>query len=171
MHYGEAMHHAERTSILYAEHRQGLFTLALSIVRDAAAAEDAVHDGVHRVLARAKPPEGDPVAFLYAAVRNAAIDATRRAKVRAARPADGTICDDRMPDPALRAEDREAVFRMRQAIHALAPEQQEVILLRSVARLGFEQVAEVVGAPVGTVAARYSRAVSALRQQMTEVTR
>ena len=89
MDYGEAMHHAERTSILYAEHRQGLFTLALSIVRDASAAEDAVHDGVHRVLARAKAPEGDPVAFLFAAVRNAAIDATRRARVRAAKPADG----------------------------------------------------------------------------------
>jgi RNA polymerase sigma-70 factor (ECF subfamily) len=165
------MHHAERTSILYAEHRQGLFTLALSIVRDAAAAEDAVHDGVHRVLARAKAPEGDPVAFLYAAVRNAAIDATRRARVRQAAPADGSICDDRMPDPALRAADREAVLRVREAVDRLSQDQREVILLRSVARLGFEQVAEVIGAPVGTVAARYSRAVSALRQQMTEVTR
>ena len=165
------MHHAERTSILYAEHRQGLFTLALAIARDAAAAEDAVHDGVHRVLARATAPEGDPVAFLYAAVRNAAIDATRRARVRAGKSADDSICDDRLPDPSLRAADREAVLRMRDAVARLSPEQQEVILLRSVGRLGFEQVAEVVGAPVGTVAARYSRAVSALRHELTEVTR
>jgi RNA polymerase sigma-70 factor (ECF subfamily) len=76
-----------------------------------------------------------------------------------------------MPDPALRAADREAVLRVREAVDRLSQEQREVILLRSVARLGFEQVAEVIGAPVGTVAARYSRAVSALRQQMTEVTR
>ena len=101
------VHHAESTSILYAEQRQGLFAVALAIVRDAALAEDAVHDGVHRVLARGRPPEGDPVAFLYASVRNAAIDLTRRRRVRRAAPLEEALFDDRQADPLLRAIDRE----------------------------------------------------------------
>lgn len=163
------MHHAARIANLCVEHRQGLFTLALSILRNSAAAEDAVHDGVHGILASGRAPSGDPVAFLYASVRNAAIDSARRARVRACGTADESICDGRMPDPTRRASEREAILRMRDAIDRLTPEQREVILLRSVARLGFEQVAEVVGAPVGTVAARYSRAVAALRHELLEV--
>lgn len=165
------MHHPETTSILYAEHRQGLFSMALSVLRDAALAEDAVHDGVHRVLARSVPPAGDPVAYLYASVRNAALDLLRRGRVRAAGPVSDLLCDDRTPDPALRAAEREAARRMRAALEDLGPEQREVILLRSVARLGFEQIAEVVSAPVGTVAARYSRGVATLRRAMEEVSR
>jgi RNA polymerase sigma-70 factor (ECF subfamily) len=160
-----AMLHAESTSILYAEHRQGLFTMALSVVRDPGLAEDAVHDGVHRVLARGRPPEGDPVAFLYAAVRNAAIDLTRRRRVRRAAAIEGSLFDAREPDPRIRAMDREAAARLRAAIDGLTPEQQEVVVLRAVARLGFEQIAAVVDAPLGTVAARYHRAIAALRTQ------
>lgn len=163
------MHHAESTSILYAEQRQGLFAVALSIVRDAALAEDAVHDGVHRVLARGRAPEGDPVAFLYASVRNAAIDLTRRRRVRQAAPLEGGLFDDRQADPLLRAIDREMSERLRRAIEELTPEQREVIVLRAVARLGFEQIAAVCGAPLGTVAARYHRAVAALRNQIQEM--
>ncbi len=162
------VHHAESTSILYAEQRQGLFAVALAIVRDAALAEDAVHDGVHRVLARGRPPEGDPVAFLYASVRNAAIDLTRRRRVRRAAPLEEALFDDRQADPLLRAIDREMAERLRRAIEALTPEQREVIVLRSVARLGFEQIATVCGVPLGTVAARYHRAVAALRAQIQE---
>lgn len=162
------MHHAESTSILYAEQRQGLFAVALAIVRDPALAEDAVHDGVHRVLARGRAPEGDPVAFLYVAVRNAAIDLTRRRRVRQAAPLEGGLFDERQTDPLLRAIDREASERLRAAIDSLTPEQREVIVLRSVARLGFEQIASVCGVPLGTVAARYHRAIAALRSQILE---
>ncbi len=162
------VHHAESTSILYAEQRQGLFAVALAIVRDPALAEDAVHDGVHRVLARGRPPEGDPVAFLYASVRNAAIDLTRRRRVRQTAPLDGSLFDDRQSDPLLRAIDREMSERLRRAIEELTPEQREVVVLRSVARLGFEQIAAVCGVPLGTVAARYHRAVAALRSQIQE---
>ncbi len=166
---GVPMHHAESTSILYADHRQGLLSMALTILRDQDLAEDAVHDGVHRVLARGRPPEGDPVAFLYAAVRNAAIDHARRRKVRTAVSTDGSLFDHRLPDPALRASDRSAARRLREAVDELPPEQQEVILMRAVSRLGFEQIATIVGAPLGTVAARYHRAVAALRAQYEQV--
>src|SRR3954452_9099285 len=68
---------------IYARHRQGLFTLALSITRCAARAEDAVHDAFVRLCRRrsvAAPLEGtgaasqpDAVAYVFASVRNAAV--------------------------------------------------------------------------------------------------
>src|SRR4051795_7972904 len=68
---------------IYARHRQGLFTLALSITRCAARAEDAVHDAFVRLCRRrsvSAPVNGtgtasqpDPVAYVFASVRNAAV--------------------------------------------------------------------------------------------------
>jgi len=62
---------------IYREHRQGLFTLALSITRRGDRAEDAVHDAFARLCRGTTQPAGDPVAYVYATVRNAAIDIIR----------------------------------------------------------------------------------------------
>lgn len=88
---------------IYREHRQGLFSLALSITRRRDRAEDAVHDAFARLIRgggagvraagnldgaadstpgsepEAAPGAGaDSVAYAYAAVRNAAIDILRK---------------------------------------------------------------------------------------------
>ncbi len=163
------MNYAETIADLYQEHRQSLYSLALTLLRDPALAEDAVHDGIQSMLSRSRAPEGDPVAYLFVVVRNAALDLARRRKVRLASSTHDALFDARQPDPLLRASDADAARRLREAIERLSPEQQEVIVLRSLGRLGFEQIATVLGAPFGTVAARYSRAVSALRRELQEV--
>ena len=153
---------------LYRQHAQGLFSVALSVLRDASAAEDAVHDAVSRVLDRGQI-DGDAVAYLYASVRNAARDLMRRRRVRQADP-----IDDGLFDPAWTAETgmaHEGELRrvLAEALASLPAEQQEVLLMRAVGRLGFEQIAAAIGAPLGTVASRYSRGVNALRDQLQEV--
>lgn len=164
------MTHAETIADLYQEHRQALYSMALALLRDGALAEDAVHDGIQSMLSRNRAPEGDPVAYLFVVVRNAALDLARRRKVRMASSTHDSMFDARQPDPLLRASDADAARRLRAAIDELTPEQQEVIVLRAMGRLGFEQIATVTGAPFGTVAARYSRAVAALRRELHEVT-
>lgn len=67
---------------LYRRHRQGLFTLALSVTRCRARAEDAVHEAFVRLCTR-RPRDvddapADPVAYAYRMVRHAAIDQVRR---------------------------------------------------------------------------------------------
>ncbi len=163
------MTHAETIADLYQEHRQALYSMALALLRDPALAEDAVHDGMQSMLSHARPPEGDPVAYVFVVVRNAALDLARRRKVRLASSTSDSLFDARQPDPLLRASDADAARRLREAIECLSPEQQEVIVLRALGRLGFEQIAAVVGAPFGTVAARYSRAVASLRRELQEV--
>ena len=67
---------------IYRDHRRGLFGLALSVVREAATAEDAVHEAFARLARQKGPPDGDATAYVYKAVRNAAIDQARRRKAR-----------------------------------------------------------------------------------------
>ncbi|MFO0784430.1 MAG: sigma-70 family RNA polymerase sigma factor [Phycisphaerales bacterium] len=163
------MTQADLIADLYQEHRQALYSLALALLKDPALAEDAVHDGIQSMLSLNRDLEGDPTAYLFVVVRNAALDLARRRKVRLAQQAHDNLFDSRQPDPLLRASDADAARRLREAINELTPEQQEVIILRALGRLGIEQIASVVGAPFGTVAARYSRAVAALRRELQEV--
>jgi len=153
---------------LYRQHAQGLFSVALSVLRDAAAAEDAVHDAVSRLLDH-DDARSDPVAYLYASVRNAARDLLRRRRVRSAETIDDGIFDRSLIAPGTGGTDSELRRELGAAIESLPAEQQEVLLMRAVGRLGFEQIATAIGAPLGTVASRYSRGVEALRHHLQEV--
>ena len=53
-----------------------------------------------------------------------------------------------------------------QAGDELLPELREVLLLRHGAQLTFDQLAEVVGLPRGTVVARHAAALERLRSQL-----
>jgi RNA polymerase sigma-70 factor (ECF subfamily) len=155
---------------IYEQHRQGLFTLALTITRCPASAEDAVHDAFARLCSNAPVPH---LAYVFAAVRNAAIDQTRRERRHPQEPApDATsIFADAgpphpgptPPDAALGAEQQALV---RQAMEDLTDEQREVLALRYYAGLTFDQIAEVLGEPLPTAASRCRRALERLRQKL-----
>ena len=66
---------------VYDGHRQGLYSLALAIVGSREDAEDAVHDAVARLCRAQTNGMADPVAYAYAAVRNAALDRVRSRRV------------------------------------------------------------------------------------------
>lgn len=155
---------------LYRQHGQGLFSVALAILRDPAASEDAVHDAIARLLDRPRV-DGDPVAYMYAAVRNAARDLLRRRAVRKADQVHDAIFDAAQLQEWSGEPGSEMRRVLAAAIETLPPEQQEVLIMRAIGRLGFEQIASAIGAPVGTVASRYSRGVQALRSQLEEVVR
>ena len=152
---------------LYRDHRQGLFTLALSIVREPSAAEDAVHEAFVRLCRRPVPPTGDAAAYVFAAVRNAAIDLGRR---RQAQPAiDASIFDNHPsktvpPDAPLLGEERDRLLR--NSVDELPDEQRQAVVLRLYGGLTFEQMAQVLGEPLSTVSTRYRRALEQLRKAL-----
>jgi RNA polymerase sigma-70 factor (ECF subfamily) len=163
---------------IYARHRQGLFTLALSITRCAARAEDAVQDAFVRLCRRnAAGPRGeaegqraagaDPVAYVFASVRNAAVDLVRRAPPDAGRSASIFAGSGDTADAgAIDAERRHWVER---AVDTLPPEQREAVILRVYAGLSFAQIAVTVDAPLQTVASRYRRGLERLRHQLARL--
>lgn len=155
---------AKLLEALYLRHRQGLFLLALSVVRCPAEAEDAVHDAMVRLNARSSAPEGDTVAYVFAAVRNAALDRLRRRRLPD--EAHASLYNGHAPDPETAALAAERDRILREAVDGLPQEQQEAVVLRVYAGLSFEQIAEVAGTPLSTVAARYQRALEKLRDRL-----
>ncbi len=157
----------DQLGAIYREHRQGLFSTALAITRSVRQAEDAVHLAFERLLDRKARPTGDPVAYVFAAVRNAAID-QRRAAGRQRRLLDehDSLCNGQnhpLPPPD-QAIHREQCRRLAEAVDQLPAAQRQVVVMRSFAGLSFAQIAEVTGQPLPTVASRYRRALSSLRQ-------
>jgi RNA polymerase sigma-70 factor (ECF subfamily) len=72
--------------------------------------------------------------------------------------------DDKTPDPADVAENRELCELIQRAIGKLEDEHRTVIILRDIEGMDYAQIAEVLGVELGTVKSRLSRARAALRQ-------
>ena len=103
--------------------------------------------------------------YLLTIARNLCRDRFRR---RATAPAEEPLREFAArtlePDePILGAERRRA---LRQAVEALPEVQREVISLRLTAGLKFEQIAELLDVPLGTVLSRMHAAVQRLRQRL-----
>jgi RNA polymerase sigma-70 factor, ECF subfamily len=148
---------------VYWEHRQGLFTLALSITRCHSRAEDAVHEAFMRLWKSHLAPRRVLVPYVFAAVRNAAIDQVRRVPVTQD-VQQTSIYNGQMDDPLASAIDAERQEMMRKAVEDLPDEQRQAVVLHVYADMTFEQVAEMLGEPLPTIASRYRRALERLKQ-------
>lgn len=152
---------------LYREHRQGLFTLALTVTRCPHRAEDAVQEAMAR-LCRAPAPPRDPVPYVYAAVRHAAIDQLRRGAARE-RAESASIYGGRAADPQADVIAAEQHARLRRAVDALPQPEREAVVMRVYGNLTFDQMAEALDEPLPTVASRYRRALHTLGRRMRPV--
>jgi RNA polymerase sigma factor (sigma-70 family) len=65
-------------------------------------------------------------------------------------------------------EHDERLMRLRSALAELRPEEQEVFLLRQNGELTYEEIAETIGVPTGTVKTRMRLALSRLRGALAE---
>lgn len=154
---------------IYRQHRRGLVGLARSVAGCDAAAEDAVHDAIARMVRLAEPPDGDATAYAYRAVRNAAVDQVRRRAANPAPPVEperaGLFAD---PGPTAEAalEQAERDRHLADAVEALDGPQREVVLMKVFAGLTFAQISTVTGEPVSTLSARYQRALARLKQTL-----
>ena len=113
--------------------------------------------------------------WLYRMTQNACIDFLRRQKRQ--QHASLTVSDDEaagkelsVPDPAPLPEDR-VIFNEKQevirtAMNALPPDFREILELRVVRNLPYEQIAQIMGLPVGTVKSRLARARLQLKKRL-----
>jgi RNA polymerase sigma factor (sigma-70 family) len=65
--------------------------------------------------------------------------------------------------PAEAAQQNEQLERLRDAVRQLRPEEQEVFLLRQNGQLTYDEIADAIGIPTGTVKTRMRLALSRLR--------
>ena len=110
-------------------------------------------------------------AWIFSVVLNAARDLRRRRRVRRSErlPGEGFMPSrGRDADPPAAAQRREEVERLRAAVQELPERQLEVFLLRQNGDLTYTAIADVVGAPVGTVKTRMRSALARLREVLVQ---
>lgn len=137
--------------------------------RDHPDVEDCTHETLRRALeGRARLREGEAIRpWLLGIARHVAIDA-RRKRRRERLVAEPASPDDeaealvnRLPDPAPgpdeRASSTERARRIASAMEGLAPSQRRAMMMFHVEGEAYQQIAERLGVPIGTVATWLSR--------------
>ena len=144
---------------LYDQHGPALVAYARSFVTDAAAAEDVVHQVFLRLLSVEIAMPDAPVAYVYCAIRNAALNARRNGQRDAPLDSNSTVFERRDGN-------REAALTLQRALEELPEEQREVVVMRVWSGMTLEEVAAASGAPLNTVASRYRYALDKLREKL-----
>lgn len=160
---------------LVRAHEKDVYNLALRLSRSREDAFDLSQEIFLRVW-RALPGFKGTAAFstwLYRLTYNLCLDHARKAKRRREQPLvrqDGDGPEQPLEWPDLRyspesqwdkRELREAIAR---AMHRLTPEQRAVLTLREIRGLSYDEIAEALRLPAGTVKSRLARAREALRE-------
>jgi len=109
-------------------------------------------------------------AWIFRVALNTGRDIRKTAwrRKRQALPQDEAVLESAQDGPQTTAEHREQLEQVSEAIKHLRPEEQEVFLLRQNGQMKYEEIADAIGIPLGTVKTRMRRALSDLRLAVNE---
>lgn len=166
--------------LLGAYHKR-VYHVCLRMVRQREDAEDLAQEVLMRAVKHIDSFRGGSrfSTWLFRIAMNLSISHLRKMKLRKAGSLESTvggedqaaplksmIADDREPGPGYRVETDEQIERLGRAIGQLDPSLRSVILLRDLQDMDYQQMAEVLSVPLGTIKSRLFRARLALRQAL-----
>jgi len=158
----------EALAALYDDTSRFLYGLALQILRDRADAEEVILDVYQHVWNHSRlydETRGSVWNWLAVVTRNRAIDRLRQSNNRRAREAPMECGPERgvAPEDLILQEERQLV---RRAMDTLRPDQREAIELAFFGGLTHVEVAERLGAPLGTIKTRIRAGLRRLREAL-----
>jgi RNA polymerase sigma-70 factor, ECF subfamily len=135
-----------------------LVAFARTLIGDADQARDLVQEAAARALAARNVPVDAAAyrAWAFKIVRNAALDELRARAPRKYALPEFTVDLWHYDDAFI------ARITVEQGLTAIAPAHREIIALIDIAGFSYEEAAEILGVPAGTVMSRIARARSAL---------
>jgi RNA polymerase sigma-70 factor (ECF subfamily) len=157
----------EAFAALVRIHQRRAYAVARAIVLTHEDAEDAVQEGflhAYRALQRFIPDQAFG-AWLHRIVANAALDITRRKKVRDADALADTMASP-FRDPA---ESDELRRRLDTALASLGDRQRSVIVLHDVEGFKHAEIGQMLGIPEGTARSDLHHARARLRQALSGI--
>ena len=139
-----------------------MYAIAYQITRDADRADDAVQQALVSMW-RDLPSLRDTTRFegwTYRLVVRASLQDLRQRRTATVRP---LTPDDDRAGPRDMANDLATRDQLERGLSALSPDHRAIVVLRHLAGLPIDEIAEVLGIPRGTVASRLHHATNALR--------
>ena len=149
---------------LYDRYGRSVFSLALTMLRDAEAAQEVVQEvflDVWRTARAFDPGRGSARSWILALAHHKAVDAVRRQRLRTTEPLDEGMANHQ--DVAELAVAGIARGRVRAALEALPAEQREAIALAYYGGLTQREIAERMRIPLGTAKTRMRDGMLRLR--------
>jgi RNA polymerase sigma-70 factor (ECF subfamily) len=165
---------ADALGLLYDRYRRLAMAVAYRILEDATAAEDCLQDAflqVWRNHASFHPERGNVKSWLLTIVRKAAINRHRgkEGRSRQDRPIEEVeYLLGESDDPHTQAVEHLQAAQIKAAIEQLPDEQREAITLAFFNGLTHQEIAERIGAPLGTVKGRMRLGLKKMRSQLIE---
>jgi RNA polymerase sigma-70 factor (ECF subfamily) len=171
-------------STLVERHKTSLFNFVLRQIKAPPAAQDLTQEVFLRIIESAGSfkHEAKFTTWAYTIARNLCIDHLRKASYRkhpsldqqSGEEGDGPSLGEQVADLHPRAStERGAIsseiqVKVAAAVESLPDEQREVFLLRHVANLAFQEIAEITGTPENTVKSRMRYALERLQEALTD---
>lgn len=150
-----------------ATHIPQLRRYARALTGDYTAAEDLVQDTLERAWKRIGLWRlgSDLRAWLFTIMHNLHVNQLKADSRKQGQPPEQATLD--LPVRPTQ-EDRLELRDLNKALRRLSNEQREVLLLVGLEQMSYEEVAKVLGIPIGTVMSRLSRGRDQLRVLMSE---
>jgi RNA polymerase sigma-70 factor (ECF subfamily) len=144
---------------LYERHGPALLAYARSFGPDRSQAEDAVQQVFLKLLRGETETPDAPLAYLYRAVRNTALNRRRTMK----RDAPLEMAEHWFSH---RGGNQEAALALQSSLAELPDEQREVVIMRIWSGLTLDEISSATGTPLNTVASRYRYGLEKLRNRL-----
>ncbi len=164
--------------LLILQCRTKAYNIALRYLRNEEDAMDALQESFIKIFRYLKNFKEDSKfdTWVYRIVVNTCNDMLRK---NSALAAERTVCGDEEEDYAVKIPDsapgpqeallrREQIEQILKGMEQLKPEQREVIILRDIQGLSYEEVGSVLQCSIGTVKSRINRARGRLREILLE---
>ena len=147
---------AEEAGRLYDRFAGGLYRYALMILADPESAADAIQQVFTAIIAKGVRIDSDE-RYLRRAVRNECFSQLRARSKRV------PLADAAFLEAAVEGVDAAERLALEQALRTLPAEQREVIHLKVFEGMTFQEIADVAGESINTIASRYRYAIEKLR--------
>jgi RNA polymerase sigma-70 factor, ECF subfamily len=156
----------EAFALLYRRHQGALYRFALRMTGSAWGAEEIVQDVFMLLIREPKkydPARGSVGALLFGIARNRVLKYLERMPREIPleeNKEDGTGGGILLQDsftPATWAEKRERAERVRAAVLELPPEFREAVVMCELEEMSYEEAAQMMGCPIGTIRSRLHR--------------
>ena len=160
---------------LVLEHQTNVYRLAFRMLGNDADAADAAQDAFIKAYTSLSSFRGESrfSVWLYRLTNNICVDMLRRRRETIPIESDndeGEATELPLPDerwsPEVLAERAEDVRAVRSAMAALSPEYREILTLREIGGLSYEELADALHLEVGTVRSRLNRARKKLADEL-----